>query len=72
MHVVMTSTTRPLTADTLVRLILDTDPYLSCDDCFAQMDEYIERRALSRDTTNPGCEPIWTDAGPAPKRPRPC
>ena len=33
----MTSTTRPLTDDTLVRLLLDTDPYLSCDDCFARM-----------------------------------
>lgn len=42
----MTTTTRPLTADTVVRLLLDTDPYLSCDDCFARMDEYVERRVL--------------------------
>lgn len=41
----MTTTTRPLTADTVVRLLLDTDPYLSCDDCFAQIDTYVERRA---------------------------
>ena len=39
----MTSTARPLTADTVVRLLLDTDPYLSCDDCFAQLDQYVER-----------------------------
>jgi hypothetical protein len=59
----MTSTTRPLTADTVVRLLLDTDPYLSCDHCFARTDQYVERRALHRDTTS-------KDAGPAPKRPR--
>jgi hypothetical protein len=40
----MTSNTRPLTDDTVVRLLLDTDPYLSCDDCFAQLDRYVERR----------------------------
>ena len=40
----MTSTTRTLTDDTVVRLLLDTDPYLSCDDCFAQLDQYVERR----------------------------
>jgi hypothetical protein len=40
----MTSNTRPLTDDTVVRLLLDTDPYLSCDDCFAQLDQYVERR----------------------------
>jgi hypothetical protein len=39
----MTSTSRPLTDDTVVRLLLDTDPYLSCDDCFAQLDQYVER-----------------------------
>ncbi len=42
----MTSTTRRLSADTVVRLLLDTGPYLSCDDCFARMDEYVERRVL--------------------------
>lgn len=29
------------------RLLLDTRPWLSCDDCFAQMDTYVE--ALLRD-----------------------
>ena len=43
----MTSTKRPLTDDTVVRLLLDTDPYLSCDDCFAQLDRYVERLALA-------------------------
>ena len=40
----MTSNTHPLTDDMVVRLLLDTDPYLSCDDCFAQLDQYVERR----------------------------
>lgn len=51
----MTSTTRPLTADTVVRLLLDTDPYLPCDDCLAQMDQYAERRALVPQYEEPGC-----------------
>jgi hypothetical protein len=42
----MTSTTRPLTGEAVVRLLVDTGPYLSCDDCFARLDEYVERRAL--------------------------
>jgi hypothetical protein len=41
----MTRTTRPLTHDTVVRLLLDTDPYLSCDDCFARLDQYVEQLA---------------------------
>jgi len=49
----MTSTTRPLTDDTVVRLLLDTDPYLSCDDCFAQLDQYVERLALEREYDEP-------------------
>ena len=51
----------------------DTDPYLSCDDCFAQLDEYVERRVLDAGhTTSPACAPISKDAAPAPRRPRPC
>ena len=49
----MTSTTRPLTADTVVLLLLG-GPYLSCDDCFAQMDQYVERRALQPGYDDPG------------------
>ncbi|GAB0106846.1 hypothetical protein JMUB6875_58360 [Nocardia sp. JMUB6875] len=29
--------------DLLARLLLDTSPYLSCDDCFDRLDEYVER-----------------------------
>jgi hypothetical protein len=34
---------RPLGADTIAALLADTEPYLSCDDCFDRMDEYVER-----------------------------
>lgn len=33
-----------LDAETIAGLLADTSPYLSCDDCFAQIDEYVERR----------------------------
>jgi hypothetical protein len=42
----MNNTARPLTDDTMARLLLDTEPYLSCDECFALMDEYVDRRVL--------------------------
>ena len=32
-----------LSAETVDRLLADTSPYLSCDDCFAQVDRYVER-----------------------------
>lgn len=40
----MTDHRRTVTADVLHSLTLDTQPWLSCDDCFDQMDEYVERR----------------------------
>lgn len=33
-----------LATETINSLLLDTDPYLSCDDCFTQLDQYVERR----------------------------
>lgn len=37
-------TARPgrLTPHTVTQLTLDTDPWLSCDDCFRHVDEYVE------------------------------
>ncbi|MDT0203098.1 hypothetical protein [Nocardioides sp. AE5] len=32
-----------LTAAAIDGLLLDTSPYLSCDDCFDQIDTYVER-----------------------------
>jgi altronate dehydratase len=40
----MTDPTHDLSAETINSLLVDTSPYLSCDDCFAQVDEYVERR----------------------------
>ncbi|GAA3750177.1 hypothetical protein GCM10022239_26860 [Leifsonia bigeumensis] len=37
-----TSTTPPWGDPVIRELMLDTDPYQSCDDCFDQMDEMIE------------------------------
>lgn len=39
----MSDRTRGLSAETITSLLADTSPYLSCDDCFARMDEYVER-----------------------------
>lgn len=40
----MTDPTRGLSAETIASLLADTTPYLSCDDCFDKVDEYVERR----------------------------
>jgi hypothetical protein len=34
---------RHLGPDAVERLTLDTEPWLSCDDCFRQVDEYVDR-----------------------------
>ena len=33
-----------LSPQKIAGLLADTSPYLSCDDCFARIDEYVERR----------------------------
>jgi hypothetical protein len=33
---------RPLSSDAVDALLLDTTPWLSCDDCFARMDTHAE------------------------------
>ncbi|MEO7449227.1 MAG: hypothetical protein ABI336_13225 [Humibacillus sp.] len=38
----MSSAHPPLTAQIARCLILDTHPYLSCDDCFDMVDTYVE------------------------------
>lgn len=40
----MSDVTRGLSADMIASLLADTEPYLSCDDCFARIDQYVERR----------------------------
>jgi len=41
---------RTLTSPAMAALVLDTNPWLSCDDCFARMDTYAE--AVVRDPTH--------------------
>ena len=36
-------TDRRLTPDTVRGFTVDAEPWLSCDDCFAQADEYVDR-----------------------------
>lgn len=40
----MTEPTPALSGDRIERLLADTSPYLSCDECFARLDEYVEAR----------------------------
>lgn len=40
----------PLTEAAISRLLLNTDPWLSCDDCFHRMDTHVE--ALHRGDTD--------------------
>ena len=41
----MTEPRRGLSAEMVDRLLADTSPYLSCDDCFARIDRYVEQAA---------------------------
>ena len=39
---------RPLTPDTIENLVADTEPWLSCDDCFRYVDGYVEELLAGR------------------------
>lgn len=43
----MDEPTRALSATTIARLLVDTSPYLSCDDCFDLLDAYVERQVVN-------------------------
>lgn len=45
----MTQAARRLTAEAIAGLMVDTSPYLSCDDCFARMDQHVERTVADPD-----------------------
>lgn len=59
----MTEPARGLTAETIASLLLDTDPYLSCDDCFARIDEYVERRVADASYENAAMQVHLTGCG---------
>lgn len=44
---------RVVTRDVLHSLTLDTLPWLSCDDCFDRVDEYVERLLADPTYTDP-------------------
>lgn len=51
-----------LTDGAVAALLVDTEPYLSCDDCFERIDQYVERRVadvshhdVEMDTHLAGC-----------------
>jgi hypothetical protein len=41
----MTTRTPRSPDDVVAGLIADTSPYLSCDECFERLDEYVETRS---------------------------
>ena len=49
----MTDRTTVLTTARAANLLLDTDPYLSCDECFARLDEYVEQLERDPDHDDP-------------------
>jgi hypothetical protein len=59
----MTDPSRGLRAETIASLLADTSPYLSCDDCFAQMDVYVERRRADPQLRDPAMEAHLTGCG---------
>jgi hypothetical protein len=59
----MTDSSRHLSAEALDRLLADTDPYLSCDDCFARLDEYVEQRLSDPELVDPAMEAHLTGCG---------
>jgi hypothetical protein len=59
----MTDPSRGLRAETIASLLADTSPYLSCDDCFAQMDVYVERRLADPQLRDPAMEAHLTGCG---------
>ena len=50
----MTTPRRDITPETLQRLTLAAEPWLSCDDCFEQVDLYVEGLLAGESDTLPG------------------
>jgi hypothetical protein len=59
----MTDPTPALPAETIANLLADTTPYLSCDDCFSRLDEYVERRARDPQYEDPAMRAHLTGCG---------
>ena len=48
--------TPALTPAAVEALLLDTTPWLSCDDCFEQLDTYVEARLRDPKHRDPGMD----------------
>jgi hypothetical protein len=45
-----------VTSEVLRRLTVDTEPWLSCDDCFELMDQYVERLVVDPGHLDPAMQ----------------
>lgn len=52
----MTQPSRPWTSGTADRFLVDTTPWLSCDDCFRHVDAYVEALLSDPTTTMPAMD----------------
>ncbi|HEY3530800.1 MAG TPA: hypothetical protein VGK78_16760 [Nocardioides sp.] len=50
----MSPAPRRLRPEAVRRLLVDTDGWLSCDDCFAMVDEYVDRLVAGEPDPIPG------------------
>jgi hypothetical protein len=46
-------TERRLTPELVLRFTVDSEPWLSCDDCFARVDKYVHRLLADPDYESP-------------------
>lgn len=49
----MNHTPATLSPGAVANLLVDTDPYLSCDDCFQRIDRYVEQRVADEGHHDP-------------------
>jgi hypothetical protein len=52
-----------LTDDAVAALLVDTEPYLSCDDCFERIDQYVEQRLANPSHHDPEMDIHLTGCG---------
>ncbi|MGH8825373.1 MAG: hypothetical protein ACRDVN_12980 [Jiangellaceae bacterium] len=52
----MTANARRLTPAAVHRLVVMTEPWLSCEDCFELMDGYVEARLADPSTATPAMD----------------
>lgn len=59
----MNDATSGLSPQSIAGLLADTSPYLSCDDCFARLDQYVERRIQDTHYDDPPMRAHLTGCG---------